>query len=81
MLGHHAATRDAQPRRPQWERSPAPSPALEGGIGLSLEPAAGPTSGVVFGRNAAPRAGMLLQYTSDWFFWGKKRSGGFSGGS
>ena len=76
MLRCHAATWDAQPRGPHWERSPAPSPASEGGIGLSLEAAAGPTSDAAFGRNAAPRAGMLLQYTSDCGSSGERRGKG-----
>lgn len=76
MLRRCAATRDAQPRGPHWERSPAPSPALGGGIGLSLEAVAGPNSDVVFGRNSAPRAGMLLQYTSGCGSSGERRGKG-----
>lgn len=64
MLRCHEAIWDAQPKGPDWKRSPAPSPALEGGIGLSLEAAAGPSSDVALGRVAAPRAGMLLPYVS-----------------
>lgn len=74
MLTHHAASRDAQPRGSHWERRPATSPALEEGIGLSLEAA-----DVAFGRIAAPRAETLLKYKWVWVLWGKERKGGFSG--
>lgn len=65
MLRYHEGIWDAQPKGQDWKKSPAPSPALEGGIRLSLEAAAGPSSDVALGRIAAPEAAMLLQYLSD----------------
>lgn len=43
----------------------APSPALEGGIGLSIEATTIPASDAGFGRNAAQKSRMLLQDTWD----------------
>lgn len=55
-----------------WKRSPAVSPALEGGIRLSLAAAADPSADVALGRIAAPRAGML-SHTSDCGSYGERR--------
>lgn len=76
MLRHCAAIWDVQPRGSHWDWSPALSPALEEGIGISLEAAAGRTSDGAFGRNAAPRAGMLCQYMSDCGSSGERRGKG-----
>lgn len=48
------------------------SPALEGGIRLSLAAAADPSADVALGRIAAPRAGML-SHTSDCGSYGGRR--------
>lgn len=42
----------------------APSPAVEGGTGLSMKAATVPASDAGFGRNATLKARMLLQGTS-----------------
>lgn len=55
----------------------APSPALEGGIGLSIEATTGPASHAGFGRNVTLKARMLLQDTWDCGSSGESRGKGF----